>query len=164
MTYPKRNNELISVLDIDEEWSLNLISEGQRKRVQLYLALIQPFKLCLLDEITVNLDIIVKDKLLCYLKKECIENNACIVYITHIFDGLENWCTDLIYLKNNPVTCEMISINEILNKNIYLFILKKCKLDEKQKQKNNKSNSIVKKNAGGYTDGVLIDFNYDTLN
>lgn len=164
LTYPKRNNELISVLDINEEWSLNLISEGQRKRVQLYLALIQPFKLCLLDEITVNLDIIIKDRLLCYLKKECIENNACVVYITHIFDGLENWCTDLIYLKNNPVVCEMISINDILNKDIYLFILKKCKSDEKNIKKKEEPCFLTKKNAGGYTNGVLIDFNYDKLN
>ena len=58
-TYPERNQELIKVLGINEEWSMNAISEGQRKRVQLYLGLIQPFKVCLLDEITVNLDILV---------------------------------------------------------------------------------------------------------
>ena len=52
-----------------------------------------------IDEITVNLDILVKNRLMQYLKKECIQNNACIIYITHIFDGLDDWCDYLYYIN-----------------------------------------------------------------
>ena len=76
MDDPERKKNLLQVLDIDEEWKLNCISEGQRKRVQLYLNLLKPIDFCLLDEITVNLDILVKYKLFNYLKKECNNNNT----------------------------------------------------------------------------------------
>ena len=99
--FPERNQELLEVLDINPEWSLNGVSEGQRKRVQLYLSLLKPFTICLLDEITVNLDLLVKDKFMKYLKKESLERECCIVYVTHIFDGLEEWGTQLIYLKKS---------------------------------------------------------------
>tara|TARA_Y100000768_G_scaffold388907_1_gene388552 strand:+ start:549 stop:725 length:177 start_codon:yes stop_codon:yes gene_type:complete len=58
----------------------------------------------------------------------------------------------------------MISINYILNNDIYLFILKKCKSDEKNIKKKDEPYFLTKKNAGGYTNGVLIDFNYYKLN
>ena len=47
--YRERHLELLEVLDINEEWRLNSISEGQRKKeIQLYLSLIKPFKVCCL--------------------------------------------------------------------------------------------------------------------
>ena len=159
--YKDRDIELQNVLGINPEWSLNSISEGQRKRVQLYLGLIQPFKVCLLDEITVNLDILVKDRFMNYLKKESIFNNVCVIYVTHIFDGLENWCTDLIYLKKNK---DIIfkKINEIPNKNIYSYLLnefnnEQINMDTKMETEENISH-FSKKNAGGYSNGVLIDY------
>ena len=119
-TYHERSEELLHILGINLNWSLNNISEGQRKRVQLYLGLIKPFKVCLLDEITVNLDILVKTRLMNYLKKESIVNNACIIYVTHIFDGLNNWCSKLIYLKkNNDVVVK--SIEEV--QDIFSYLL-----------------------------------------
>ena len=108
--YPERKKNLLQVLDIDEEWKLNCISEGQRKRVQLYLNLIKPFDICLLDEITVNLDILVKYKLFNYLKKECINNNSCVIYVTHIFDGLDDWYDSLIYVSKDGLVDEVEKI------------------------------------------------------
>ena len=58
----KREKELRELLMIDTEWSMNGVSEGQRKRIQLYLGLLRPFKVLLLDEITVNIDVIVKSR------------------------------------------------------------------------------------------------------
>ena len=160
--YPDRNEELINVLGINTEWELNSISEGQRKRVQLYLGLIQPFKVCLLDEITVNLDILVKDRFMNYLKKESIQNNSCIIYVTHIFDGLEEWCTDLIYIKKNR-EIEFKNINEIPNKNIYQYLLENFKKEHQynynEEEEENKQ-QFCQKNAGGYSNGVLINMDY----
>jgi len=158
--YPERNKELIKVLDINEDWRLNSISEGQRKRVQLYLNLIKPFDVCLLDEITVNLDILVKDKLLQYLKKESTENNSCIIYVTHIFDGLDEWYSDLIYINKQGLINE-VSNKDIENKgSIYNFLLENFKEEEKTSKNDweQKSDDLLLNNAGGYSDGVLINY------
>jgi ABC-type sugar transport system ATPase subunit len=50
----------------------------------------------LLDEITVDLDVLARANLLTYLKKECEERGATIIYATHIFDGLDDWPTDIV--------------------------------------------------------------------
>ena len=89
------------MLGINEEWAMNAISEGQRKRVQLYLGLIQPFKVCLLDEITVNLDILVKSFYEIFKKGKYEHWGNHIAYVTHIFDGLDDWYSHLIYIKKN---------------------------------------------------------------
>ena len=157
--YPERSNELLKVLDINPEWRLNGISEGQRKRVQLYLCLIKPFQICLLDEITVNLDLLIKDKFMEYLKKEINLRKCCIIYVTHIFDGLEKWATQLIYLKKNK-EIQTFPICDIVN--IYDFLLFKFKLEynENEVEKEENSYEISSKNAGGYSNGVLINMKY----
>ena len=154
--YSERSDELLKVLDINPEWRLNSISEGQRKRVQLYLNLIQPFEICLLDEITVNLDLLVKDKFMKYLKKEIRERECCVIYVTHIFDGLEEWATQLIYLKKNK-EIEIIPIQNILS--IYNYLLTQFKLEYNENEKEKEANNyeINMKNAGGYSNGTLIN-------
>jgi len=160
--YPERSKQLIEVLDINEDWKLNCVSEGQRKRIQLYLNLIKPFKVCLLDEITVNLDILIKDKFMNYLKRESIENQACIIYITHIFDGLDDWTTNLMYMKKNREIVKINDLSTIKHKNIYEYLLHCFKLEKEldlynEKEKEDLPNDIIKPNAGGFSDGVLIN-------
>ena len=156
-TYPERNQELIEVLKINTEWKLNAISEGQRKRVQLYLGLIKPFDICLLDEITVNLDILIKDRFMKYLKKESIEKNCCIIYITHIFDGLDEWSTDLLYLKKDGT---LGYFDKKPDEPLYDFLLNKINQEsyDDAEEEDFKDRNLIKKNAGGYSDGVLISY------
>ena len=159
--YRERHLELLEVLDINDEWRLNSISEGQRKRVQLYLSLIKPFKVCLLDEITVNLDILVKEKFMNYLKKESLVNNSCIVYVTHIFDGLDDWCTGLLYLKKNRDLSIITDFQQIPG--IYSYLLEQFKIEHKKykdipEEEDIKQELIVGNNAGGYSDGVLVNY------
>lgn len=52
----------------------------------------------LLDEITVDLDVLARADLLKFLKKECEERGATIIYATHIFDGLEDWPSHIVSL------------------------------------------------------------------
>lgn len=47
----------------------------------------------LLDEITVDLDVLGRADLMRFLAEECESRGATIVYATHIFDGLEVWPT-----------------------------------------------------------------------
>jgi CCR4-NOT complex subunit CAF16 len=49
--YPERRDELVAVLDIDLEWRMHAVSDGERRRVQLAMGLIRPWSVLLLDEI-----------------------------------------------------------------------------------------------------------------
>ena len=52
----------------------------------------------LLDEITVDLDVLARADLLKFLRKECEERGAAIIYATHIFDGLEDWPSHIVFI------------------------------------------------------------------
>merc|ERR1719261_2471019 len=99
-SYPERRDELVEMLGIDLNWRMHQLSDGQRRRVQLLLGLVRPFKLLLLDEVTTSLDVCVRQDLLRWLVRESDERGATIVYATHIFDGLDEWASDLFYLTN----------------------------------------------------------------
>ena len=77
--YPERVKELIHIMDINPKWRMHQISDGERRRVQLVLGLIKPWILLLMDEVTVDLDVLVRSDLLEFLKKETEERNATIV-------------------------------------------------------------------------------------
>ena len=100
-SYPERRDELVEMLGIDLNWRMHQLSDGQRRRVQLLIGLIRPFKILLLDEITTSLDVCVRQDLLQWLSRESTERGATIIYATHIFDGLDDWATHLHYLTDS---------------------------------------------------------------
>jgi len=102
--YPERRDELIKMLGVDPNWRMHQVSDGQRRRVQILLGLIRPFKILLLDEVTVSLDVVVRQDLLRWLRRESETRGATILYATHIFDGLDDWPTHLHYLCNKGHT------------------------------------------------------------
>jgi CCR4-NOT complex subunit CAF16 len=99
--YPERRDELVEMLGIDLNWRMHQLSDGQRRRVQILIGLIRPFKILLLDEITTSLDVCVRQDLLRWLVRESEERGATIIYATHIFDGLDEWATHLHYLSDS---------------------------------------------------------------
>uniref|UniRef100_A0A6B2LFP6 ABC transporter domain-containing protein n=1 Tax=Arcella intermedia TaxID=1963864 RepID=A0A6B2LFP6_9EUKA len=99
----KRQEFLIDLLEIDRNWCTSEVSDGQLRRIQILLGLLQPFDLLLLDEITVDLDCHMRTTLLNFLVKES-EKGATIVYATHIFDGLEDWATHIARLSNGVLS------------------------------------------------------------
>jgi len=101
--YPERRDKIVEMLGIDLEWRMHELSDGQRRRVQILLGLVRPFQILLLDEITTSLDVCVRQDLLRWLHKETVERSATIVYATHIFDGLDDWPTDVMYLTDKGV-------------------------------------------------------------
>jgi CCR4-NOT complex subunit CAF16 len=103
-SYPERRDELVEMLGIDLNWRMHQLSDGQRRRVQLLLGLIRPFKILLLDEITTSLDVCVRQDLLRWLERESEVRKATIIYATHIFDGLDDWPTHLTYLTDSGNT------------------------------------------------------------
>jgi CCR4-NOT complex subunit CAF16 len=99
-SYPERRDELIDLLGINIHWRMHQLSDGQRRRVQIFLSLIRPFKVLLLDEVTTSLDVCVRQDLLRWLVRESTVRHATIIYATHIFDGLDDWASHLYYLNN----------------------------------------------------------------
>lgn len=100
---PARREKLIELLDIDLQWRMHKVSDGQRRRVQICMGLLHPFQVLLLDEVTVDLDIVARMDLLDFFEEECDQRGATIVYATHIFDGLETWATHLAYIQDGDL-------------------------------------------------------------
>ena len=111
--FPERRSELVELLGIDLEWRMHMVSDGQRRRVQLLLALVRPFDILLLDEVTTCLDVIVREDLLLWLKKESETRGATIIYATHIFDGLDDWSSHIHYLNQEGKTGWFGKVDEL---------------------------------------------------
>lgn len=101
--YAERRDELIELLDIDLTWRMHQVSDGERRRVQLAMGLLKPWKVLLLDEVTVDLDVLVRQRLLSFLKRETETRECAIIYATHIFDGLGQWPTNVIHIQSGKV-------------------------------------------------------------
>lgn len=96
--YPERRDELVKILDIDLRWRMHAVSDGERRRVQLAMGLIRPWDVLLLDEITVDLDLLSRKNFLDWLRSET-ERRACtVVYATHILDNLVGWPTYVVHM------------------------------------------------------------------
>lgn len=96
--YPDRRDELVGVLDIDTTWRMHAVSDGERRRVQLAMGLIRPWTVLLLDEITVDLDVLSRANFLGWLREETESRDCTIVYATHILDNLAGWPTHLVHM------------------------------------------------------------------
>ncbi|KAF2838243.1 putative ABC transporter [Patellaria atrata CBS 101060] len=97
--YTDRRDELVSILDIDLNWHMHAVSDGERRRVQLAMGLLRPWRILLLDEITVDLDLLSRSNFLQFLKKETEIRPCTIVYATHILDNLAEWPTHLVHMS-----------------------------------------------------------------
>ncbi len=96
--YPDRKDELVGILDIDLRWRMHAVSDGERRRVQLAMGLLRPWTVLLLDEITVDLDLLSRSNFLAWLKRETESRPCTIVYATHILDNLAQWPTHLVHM------------------------------------------------------------------
>ena len=117
---PARKQRVIDALDVNLEWRMHQVSDGQRRRVQLAMGLLKPFKVLLLDEITVDLDVLVRRDLMNFLKAECEQRGATIVYATHIFDGLDDWANKVMYVARGQMRLfgDMATVEGIAEKGL----------------------------------------------
>lgn len=144
---PERRAELIKVLDVDLSWRMHKVSDGQRRRVQICMGLLKPFKVLLLDEITVDLDVLARADLLRFLKKECEERGATIIYATHIFDGLEDWPSHMVYVAHGKLqlAMPMDKIKEMSNLSLMRTVEKWLRMErdeERKRRKERKANGL----------------------
>ena len=62
---------------------MHQISDGERRRVQLCMGLMTEWDVLLLDEVTVDLDVLVRSELIDYLVQESETRGATIVCTLH---------------------------------------------------------------------------------
>merc|ERR1719440_1804347 len=98
-----RLNRLVTLLDMDLNWRLHQVSDGQRRRAQLLLKLLRPSQLLLMDEVTTDLDVVSRQALLQFLREECDERGATVIYSTHILDGLDDWPSHVLHLHHGTL-------------------------------------------------------------
>jgi CCR4-NOT complex subunit CAF16 len=105
---------LAEVLQVNMEWKINNVSDGQRRRCQLLEILATPRPVYLMDEITSDLDIYAREGILSFLKSESVLRGCTIFYCTHIFDELEGWADHLLHLSKGQVVraCPMSEVTE----------------------------------------------------
>jgi len=97
--HKERRDKLLDILDVDLDWHMHAISDGERRRIQLCMGLMAPWDVLLLDEVTVDLDVLVRDELLTFLRNDSIARGATILYATHIFDGLGSFPTHIAHMR-----------------------------------------------------------------
>ena len=134
---------------------MHQVSDGQRKRVQIMIALLKPFRLVLIDESLSELDIVVRDNMFHYLKKECKLRNGSIIYATHVFDDLDQWMDNVVYISNG--TCQdKIDMNTFKQgKSLYQAVKEKL-IQDKEVEIEPLDRKLLG-GAGGYTNGRLLD-------
>jgi CCR4-NOT complex subunit CAF16 len=98
-----RCKHLADVLQVDLNWKINNISDGQRRRCQLLEILVAPRPVYLMDEITSDLDIFAREGILRFLRAESELRGCTIFYCTHIFDHLEGWASHVLHLSKGEV-------------------------------------------------------------
>ncbi|KAF5363676.1 hypothetical protein D9756_000647 [Leucocoprinus leucothites] len=97
--HKERRDRLLDILDVDLDWHMHQISDGERRRVQLCFGLMVEWDVLLLDEVTVDLDVLVRDELLAFLKNDSETRGSTILYATHIFDGLNDFPTHVAHMR-----------------------------------------------------------------
>ncbi|MCJ1367718.1 CCR4-NOT regulatory complex component [Acarospora aff. strigata] len=134
--YTDRRDELVRILDIDLGWRMHAVSDGERRRVQLAMGLLRPWRILLLDEITVDLDLLSRSNFLLFLKRETEIRPCTIVYATHILDNLAQWPTHLVHMHLGKVKewgsmslFEVDAIERSGNSQLGLLVLKWLKED-----------------------------------
>ncbi|CAE6433338.1 unnamed protein product [Rhizoctonia solani] len=89
-----RRDRLLNILDVDLDWLAYAYYIRRYNLNQVSL-----FYLLIISQVTVDLDVLVRDDLLAFLKEESETRGATILYATHIFDGLNTFPTHVAHMR-----------------------------------------------------------------
>ena len=79
--FPERRAMLFELLQIDENWRMHQVSDGQRRRVQIMLNLLRPVDILFADEITTDLDVVTRMDLMAFLRRETEVGGLSLIHI-----------------------------------------------------------------------------------
>ncbi|MEM4331452.1 MAG: ATP-binding cassette domain-containing protein [Candidatus Anstonellales archaeon] len=112
--YKRRLEKISKILGLKEIINIPVrkLSFGQRIRAEIGLAFLHEPKFVILDEPTIGLDIIVKNKIYEFLSKINVEENVTIMFSTHIIGDIERLCNKMMILNKGKVIWKG-SMNEL---------------------------------------------------
>ena len=110
---PRRRTRVLQILDVDPNWRMHQVSDGQRRRVQILLDLERTLSVILLDEVTAELDVLARADLLTFLREESASRGVTVVYASHVLDGLGDFATHLLFLSPGRLRC-LVPVAEAL--------------------------------------------------
>ena len=93
-----RRDELVAQLELEEFWTtpVRQLSLGQRMRAEVAAALLHRPRLVILDEPTIGLDVLSKQRLLEFLVAERREHGTTLVLTTHDMGDVERLCDRVV--------------------------------------------------------------------
>lgn len=103
--YEKRLMELVDILDMDDflYTPVRQLSLGQRMRGDICMALLHNPNILFLDEPTIGLDVVVKEKIRDLIKKVNEKYGTTILLTTHDMGDIEKLCTRVIAIDKGLI-------------------------------------------------------------
>ena len=104
-TFKKNMNIFLDTLNIVDFFDVPVrkLSLGQRMRCDLAASLLHNPEILFLDEPTIGLDVIAKDKIRKFLTQINKDNNITIILTTHDMDDIEELCKRIIILDQGHI-------------------------------------------------------------
>ena len=98
-------NQFTETLELDELLKVPVrnMSLGQKMRSELAAALIHEPKVVYLDEPTIGLDLIVKERIRDFIKAECIAKGMTVMLTTHDLGDIEELCKRVIIIDDGRI-------------------------------------------------------------
>jgi ABC-2 type transport system ATP-binding protein len=103
--YQELLKEFSHTLELDELLAVPIrqMSLGQKMRAELAATLIHEPKIVYLDEPTIGLDLIVKERIRAFIKEQNRTNNTTVVLTTHDLGDIEELCKRVIIIDSGKV-------------------------------------------------------------
>lgn len=124
--YEERIKFLKELLNLDEFWSLPVrqLSLGQRMRCELGAALIHSPKILYLDEPTIGMDALVKEKVRQFLKDINRYDGTTIILTTHDLEEIERICSRVMVINYGKLIFDgtMSALRERCNADTILVV------------------------------------------
>ncbi|MDK9580471.1 ATP-binding cassette domain-containing protein [Sneathia sanguinegens] len=116
-------NEILNLEDIKHS-QVRSLSLGQRMKADLAGALLHSPKILFLDEPTIGLDVVIKDKILKTLRKINKDENVTILLTTHDMRDIEYLCKRVIIINYGEIIYDnsLKELKEYYNKNKNILI------------------------------------------
>jgi ABC-2 type transport system ATP-binding protein len=98
-------NQFTETLELDELLKVPVrnMSLGQKMRSELAAALIHEPKVVYLDEPTIGLDLIVKERIRDFIKAQCIAKGMTVILTTHDLGDIEELCKRVIIIDDGRI-------------------------------------------------------------
>jgi ABC-2 type transport system ATP-binding protein len=132
--YKTRLAYLCQVLDIDKFMNsqVRTLSLGQRMRADLAASLIHNPKVLFLDEPTIGLDVLVKDKMTAAIKDINRQFNTTVILTTHDMKDITNLCSRIIILDEGHIIYDgtISDLKKRFGDIRHVYVLSKTELDQ----------------------------------